>query len=162
MYYVGFDLSISSTGVAVIDEQGYLIETIAIKTKPDDYRGPQGFANRLVFITDMLMSVLREYRPAKLAIEQTLTGTAGYGVQDRAKLIGVLQYRIATEIPEHNDPLYVYPSSLKKIVTGSGKADKADIKKAIDGVFGYDLGLETSDQYDALGLALVAGAWFDG
>jgi len=162
MYYVGFDLSISSTGVAVIDEQGYLIETVAIKTKPDDYRGPQGFANRLVFITDMLMSVLREYRPAKLAIEQTLTGTAGYGVQDRAKLIGVLQYRIATEIPEHNDPLYVYPSSLKKIVTGSGKADKADIKKAIDSVFGYDLGLETSDQYDALGLALVAGAWFDG
>ena len=159
MYYVGFDLSISSTGVAVIDEGGFIVETLAIKTKPDDYRSPGGFSDRLVFITDMLMSVLHEYRPAKLAIEAMPFGGVGYGVQDRAQLLGVVRYRLSTETPEHKDCLYVAPKSLKKKVTGSGNADKKAMKVAIDTLFNYDLGLETSDEYDALGLCLVRGEW---
>lgn len=159
MYYIGMDLSVASTGVAVIDEGGYIVETMAIKTDIDDYRGVGGFSERVVFITDMLMSVLREHRPAKLAIEAMPFGSAGYGVMDRAKLLGALEYRIATETPEHKSALYIAPRSLKKRVTGSGKAEKKDMKASIDALFGYDLGLSTSDEYDAVGLCLCAGGW---
>jgi crossover junction endodeoxyribonuclease RuvC len=159
MYYIGFDLSLASTGVAVIDEEGFIVETLSIKTKPDDYRSPGGFSDRLVFITESLMSVLREYRPAKLAIEAMPFGGAGYGVQDRAQLLGVVRYRIATETPQYKDCLYVAPKSLKKKTTGSGNADKKAMKIAIDTLFNYDLGLGTSDEYDAVALCLVAGEW---
>ncbi len=159
MFYIGFDLSLSSTGIAVIDENGYIVETAAVKTKPDDYRGVGGFSDRLVFISDMLMSVLREYRPAKLAIESMPFGSSGYGVQDRAQLLGVVKYRISTEVAEHKDCLYVAPKSLKKRTTGSGNADKKAMKVAVDTLFNYDLGLGTSDEYDAVALCLVAGEW---
>lgn len=159
MFYIGFDLSISSSGVAVIDEEGYIVETMAIKTDINDYRNVGGFSERVVFITEMLMSVLREYRPAKLAIEAMPFGGANYGVMDRAKLLGALEYRIATETPEHKTATYIAPKSLKKRVTGSGNADKKDMKASIDALFGYDLGLATDDEYDALGLCLILGEW---
>lgn len=160
MFYIGFDLSVSSSGVAVIDEEGYIVETMAIKTDIKDYRSVGGFSERIVFITESLMSVLREYRPAKLAIESMPFGSAGYGVMDRAKLLGALEYRIATETPEHKGAMYIMPRSLKKKVTGSGNADKKDMKESIDALFGYDLGLSTDDEVDALGLALCVGGWF--
>jgi len=161
LHYIGFDLSLSSTGVAVIDEEGYIVETMAIKTDINDYRGVGGFSERVVFITEMLMSVLREYRPAKLAIEAMPFGSMGYGVMDRAKLLGALEYRIATETPEHKGALYVYPRTLKKACTGSGKSDKSQIKHAVDSLYGYDLELTTDDEYDAMSLALYVGGWFN-
>jgi len=159
MLYIGFDLSIQSTGVAIIDEEGFIVETMAIKTDIKDYRDVGGFSDRVVFITNMLMAVLREYQPAKLAIEAMPFGGANYGIQDRAKLLGALEYRIATETPEHKTAMYVAPRSLKKRVTGSGKAEKKDMKASIDAIFGYDLELSTNDEYDALGLALCVGGW---
>jgi len=160
LYYIGVDLSVASTGVAVIDEEGYIVETMAIKTTIDNFRGQGEFSDRMAFITDNIMSVLKEYRPAKLAIESMPFSTQGYGILDRARLLGVLEYRISTEVPEHKAATYIAPKSLKKKVTGSGNADKKDMKASIDALFGYDLGLSTDDEVDALGLALCVGEWF--
>lgn len=161
MYYIGIDPSLQRTGFAVINEQGYIVETGSIATKPVDFEDPYPDLKRYDHIIGVLLSVVNSYQPCSIMIESMPFGSGGYGVQDRSKLIGILEYNLYIKYEKEAGILElnkIAPKSLKKRVAGSGNADKADMKAALDTLFKHDLRLN-NDEYDALGLAMCAGGW---
>jgi len=160
MYYIGLDLSLSSTGVAAIDAEGFIVETAAIKTKPA--KGVVNRIQRFGFISRAIVAFVTAYSPCKILIEGYSHGSVGFGLIDRAELGGIIRHQIVFGCPDVESIEELAPQSLKKRITGvgrgGGKEGKAMMKKAIDEIFG-PIDLTTNDEYDAVGLALCCGEW---
>lgn len=162
MYYIGLDISLTSTGVAVMDESGFVVETMAICTdqKSHPSKDLEGRIKRYQFIASHIENCVLAFSPCKIMIEGYSAGSVGYGQRERHELGGVVRDRI---VGCGNSVEEIPPQSLKKRVTGSGKGGgkegKERMRLAINKFFGYDLGLKTDDEYDAVGLCLCAGGW---
>ena len=156
-YYIGLDVSLTCTGFAVLDHEGYIVETGNIKTKP-----ASGIRDRILrfnTIVRQIMSVVDCYPDCKVLIEGYSMGSRTYGGIDAKELGGIIRYGLVNanvsveEIP---------PKSLQKRVVGNakatGKQKKDEMKAAVETIYG-ELGLDTYDQYDAIGLALCCGGW---
>ncbi|CAB4161977.1 RuvC Holliday junction resolvasome, endonuclease subunit [uncultured Caudovirales phage] len=155
-FAVGLDLSLSCTGVAVIDDEGILVTTAAIKTKACN--GVRGRVGRYDQLSKQIVSIINSYSPCDVLIEGYSFGSKGRGQIDRAESGGVIRHQIITQCPGVRMIDEIAPLSLQKEVTGygggKGKEKKKAMKDAVEEVYG-ELGYKTSDQYDAVGLALV-------
>lgn len=147
--YLGIDLSLSATGVAVLAEAGNIFLTIA--TSP---REP--ISQRLEKIADALVVIARGHQPALIVAEAQ--AFAKFGVAALGEVHGAVKY--AFRKAEVQVPVYVAPTTLKKFATGSGKAEKSDIKMAIFERWGVKL--TDNNQADAYILARIAGALHGG
>lgn len=124
MNYIGIDQSYTSTGFVVLDEQKNLIDCNILSTpKTDD------IFKRAWELSEAIITGISKYPDAKLAIEGLAFSMRGNATRDLAGL----QFSIITKINFilKRDITIVAPPTLKKSVTGTGKASKEEMIDAL-------------------------------
>ena len=135
---LAIDASLSSTGIAITTFSKEIIILHTIKTSPELH-----IENRILYVYNTLLRIIEEYNIELLLIESNYTG----GSKEVNWVIGIIYLLAAeTEIPIKSFP----PASIKKALTGNGRASKKEIKLAIQEIYGD---LKTNEHVrDALGL----------
>lgn len=144
MHYVGVDQSLRSTGVVVLDADGSLLHSWAIR--PTGLRG----AERLLYIRRSIEPHLSpEHRAAMEAYS--------YGSTGKLFELGELGGVIKMTMLERGVPcVTVAPAALKKFLTGDSQASKGKIGVILKERF--NLCFNSDDEADAFGLARIARA----
>jgi len=127
MNILGLDISSSSTGFGILNSEGKVIEFGQFRPSIDLDRG-----SKYVFIANKIRELCDEYKIDELVMEAYFVG--GFRNQSTfvcSELRGHIRAVISMEFPEIKIVEDIYPSSLKKIITGSGKATKEEVGKAI-------------------------------
>ena len=152
MKILGLDLSLTGTGVAVI-EGGKLVTSDLIKSKPSGPR-PKDEARRIQGIVDKISEHIDTYSPDLVVIE----GIAfmAKNTTALAQLAGLNYLVRALLLNRGIDFIIVAPSTLKKFITGKGNSQK-DVMM-LETYKQYGLSLLDDNIVDAHGLAQVGHA----
>ena len=124
---LGLDLSSSSTGFGILDKEGKAIEYGQIRPSATQSHGA-----KYTFIANKVRDLIDEFGVKEVVLERYFVG--GFKTQGTficAELRGCVKMIIAQEFPEVTIVEEIFPSSLKKIVTGNGKATKQEVGEAI-------------------------------
>ena len=156
---LGADLSLNRPGFCLIKMKKNKIhverlDCVDNKSKPN--KKPRG--QTLTEIAEKLEELLRVEGDLFLVREKSINN-AGFGKRSGtaartgvSEVVGVTDY-IAWKKQKQWDE--IYPVSIKKLITGSGKADKEAVAAAVKKYLG-ELEFENDDESDA---AAVAVAW---
>ena len=153
VHTLGLDVSLASTGVAVLGctpDSRWTINTYTIPTTGRDGDPEPLILDRMDYVVSTI-GTAAEHADV-IAIERLAFGAKGAAVSTLAGLWW-LTYRkiLRCEVPV----VIVPPSSAKKYATGSGNAAKRDVSRATVRLF-PDYETKTGDEDDALILAAVA------
>ena len=148
--YLGIDPGLNRTGYALLERSPHgpvLCEGGLIRST----RG-RSLAERVHEISSGLCEVLDEFQPAVLAIEQVFSLVRN---PKSALLMAHARGAILATAAERGVPVVHYtPTQIKRLLTGSGKASKDQIQRAIKTELGLDRLLEPHDVADAFAVAL--------
>ncbi len=148
--YLGIDPGLNRTGYALLERSSrgpVLREGGLIRST----RG-RSLAERVHEIASGLREVLEEFQPHVLAIEQVFSLVRN---PKSALLMAHARGAILSMAVEHGIPVVHYtPTQVKRLLTGSGKAGKEQIQRAIKTELGLDRLLEPHDVADAFAVAL--------
>jgi Holliday junction resolvasome RuvABC endonuclease subunit len=139
-YIYGLDLSLSCTGISIFKENGTPVKTLSIPTSSKD--GEHG--KRLKIIADVLLDLRKQY-PVSLIVLESGFSRHALSTQILFKLRGLVDY-LFYDVKE----VAYAPSSIKKIIAGSGKADKSLVQERILKRF-PNMIFENEDESDATG-----------
>ena len=143
-YYAGFDLSLTGTGVCVVNRDGKVVFACTLK---NNLRGEE----RLVFIREALRDILREFKPKMICVED-YAYAATYGGAFAGEVGGTVKVMMY----EEGFQFYkVAPTRLKKFINGGGGAKNMIILNVFKS-WGYTA--DDDNQADACGLAQMARA----
>jgi len=124
MKILGLDLSLTGSGVVLLNEDNIELELL-IKSKPPEEKNNLSEIERISKIKDKIISVIKEHKPDLVSIE----GMA-FMVRNATSLtqLSFLNYSIREYLWKNNIKfLIVSPKSLKKFITGNGNADKEEM-----------------------------------
>lgn len=148
--YLGIDPGLNRTGYALLERSSrgpVLREGGLIRST----RG-RSLAERVHEIASGLREVLEEFQPDELAIEQVFSLVRN---PKSALLMAHARGAILCMAVEHGIPVVHYtPTQVKRLLTGSGKAGKEQIQRAIKTELGLNRLLEPHDVADAFAVAL--------
>jgi len=148
---LGIDPGTATTGFGVINankNEVVYINCGYIATSPKDQP-----ADRLLIIAKSLEAIIKEHKPQLAAVENL------FFAKNRATAMAVAQARgvILSTIAKHKISLVEYtPLQIKQVLTGYGKADKAQIQKMVKSVLKLDSVPKPDDSADALAIAICA------
>jgi crossover junction endodeoxyribonuclease RuvC len=147
MRYVGIDPS-TKTGLAIIDKQGYVINTQDVSTKVKE--DPQRFS-------DIAEQIIDELEPNdRICIEGFSYGSKGKGVSFQYGLGWIIRHLLLDRGYEY---IEVPPTSVKKFATGKGNTKKDEMVLPIYKKWGFE---HSSDNVrDAFVLAQMAKGVYD-
>lgn len=155
----GLDLSLTSTGIALVEVGEGLRSTKAIKSKKDG----DTLADWCARIDALGMAIYDEvfiHRPDLIVIESPSFGSKFGNAHERGGLWWelVLQaWREGFEIAT------VTPAQRAKYGTGNGRADKKDVHAAVKVRYGTpELRIQTDDEGDAVLLAAMGARFLGG
>ena len=158
MIILNLDLSLSSTGYSVIDDNYNLITYGTIQTKAKDNTEEE----RLYIIGKKIDKLIKEYNVTDIVCESSFKSVNVKTTQQLAKLLGISSY---LSVDNNVGISTVNPSSARKMVLGNGKADKEEVCKYIQDNY-WNIGIfsdkqtksvkKTSDIYDSM----LLGLWF--
>lgn len=156
MVTVGLDLSLSSTGIVIIKD-GEVLSSGVIKSKPSGDL-PINETRRIVKIAEELVQRIDEFctdkNPDIICIENL--AFMARNTSALTQLAG-LAHLVRTLLVEFEWPyILVAPATLKKFVTGSGRADKDIMMLEVFKRWGFSS--LNSDICDAYALAKVGHA----
>ena len=135
----------STTGVCYMSTSGEIEELSIIKLTSK----AKGF-KKLVSAYECLRKTMVLLMPSIVVIEGALTCKGKYGESAKIELHGV--YKLVLQQFDF-EPTIVYPSTLKKFITGNGRSSKDEVRKAVNENY-PDLKFKTHDQSDAAALAI--------
>ncbi|MFE8702907.1 crossover junction endodeoxyribonuclease RuvC [Cytobacillus sp. FJAT-54145] len=135
---LAIDASLTFSGIAITTFSKEIIFLYTIKTSSENH-----IEQRILFVYKTLLKIIEEHNIKLLLVENNYTG----GSKEVNWVIGII-YLLAAE---KKIPIKSYaPASIKKAVTGNGRANKKEIKLAIQKIYGD---LKTNEHVrDALGL----------
>lgn len=138
---IGLDLSLNSTGLCVMDATTVMTKTITPdKTQPMNMRVNDILKEILAHVDSESVVFIEDYAYASFPGSSSVTILA--------EINGVIKHALWSKfIPYHTIP----PTTIKKFLTGSGKAKKEDMK--LKGYIKYNREFRTSDEVDAYVLA---------
>ena len=145
-YYAGFDLSLTASGIVVLDSTGKVVSRNVIKVKSKG-------AERLNDIQKLIRSIISPYDIKLVCIEGYAMGAMGktYNIGELGGVIRLLLFRqeiVYSEIP---------PTQVKKFATGKGGGEGGSKDQVTLHVF-KKWGFEAVDnnEADAYALARIA------
>lgn len=146
---IGVDLSLRATGIVIIDGIGGIIQRELIKTE-----AKEPYAERIVLIADTVVNLMKLHNPDVVGIEE-MAMFASFNSGTLFPMHGAVIYAI--EKAGQPQPLRISATTLKKFVTGSGKADKSDMRMHSFKKWGVDFKDDNEcDAYACARLAAVA------
>lgn len=148
--YLGIDPGLNRTGYALLERsvRGPVLREGGV------IRSTRGLslAERVYEIATGLREVLEEFQPQEMAIEQVFSLVRN---PKSALLMAHARGAILATVVEHKIPIVHYtPTQIKRLLTGSGKATKDQVQRAIKTELGLNCLLEPHDVADAFAVAL--------
>jgi len=147
---LGVDPGLTRCGLGVVDGgSGRSIACVAV----DVVRTPAeaDLAVRLMSICDVVESWLDRYKPDTVAIERVFSQNNVRTAMGTAQTGGV----VALSAARRGLPVVFHtPSEVKAAVTGSGRADKAQVTMMVTKLLKLDAAPKPADAADALALAI--------
>ncbi len=153
-FFLGIDSGLRNTGWGIIKKDGTKLTYITsgvIKTKADNQQDIyKSDALALKKIYDMISNVIMQYQPSRSAIENTYINSNPLSSIKlaQARAVAILACSMHNMIPREYQA-----STIKKVVTGKGNADKIEVNKMITLQLGH-IKTETSDESDAIATAI--------
>ncbi|GIW87656.1 MAG: crossover junction endodeoxyribonuclease RuvC [Isosphaeraceae bacterium] len=148
---LGIDPGLNLTGYAVVEPDGRTVRVIeagVIRTQ----RGRQGLAERLETLHRGLLEILDEFKPAALALEQV---HAQLKRPRTAVLMAHARGVIVLAAQQRGVAVHGYAAArIKKTLTGSGRAGKDQVQRAVQRELGLDRPPEPHDVADACAVAI--------
>jgi len=150
MRVLGVDPGLTRCGIAVVDgEAGRTLRAVAvdvIRTPADD-----DLAVRLLAVSDAVEEWLDRHRPDVVAVERVFSQYNVRTAMGTAQAGGVVALAAARrKLPV----MFHTPSEVKAAVTGSGRADKAQVTTMVTRLLGLTEKPKPADAADALALAV--------
>ncbi|GLZ43030.1 crossover junction endodeoxyribonuclease RuvC [Actinokineospora sp. NBRC 105648] len=150
MRVLGVDPGLTRLGIAVVDGgTGRAVRAVAvdvIRTPADD-----DLAVRLLKVSDAVEDWLDRHRPEVVAIERVFSQHNVRTAMGTAQAAGV----VALSAARRGLPVVFHtPSEVKAAVTGSGRADKAQVTTMVTRLLGLATAPKPADAADALALAI--------
>jgi crossover junction endodeoxyribonuclease RuvC len=131
MLILGIDPGTATTGYALINTSNKKVDVVDWGLIETDKNNSLGL--RLVNIYRKMSKLVKEHRPDLVAIEKIFFATNAKTAISVGQAQGVMFYCFAVNKVE----MFEYaPGTIKKVVAGSGRADKKDVQKALRAVFG--------------------------
>lgn len=143
-FYMGADLSLTSTGIVILNENK---EVCCTNRLLQNLRGPR----RLEYLRNEIKRIALFYKPKLICIEDYAMGIrAGqsFSIGELGGVIKLMLYESGFE------PILVSPTRLKKFITGKGNSEKDMMMMSILKQFGFESA--SNDEADAYGLARLA------
>ncbi len=148
MLILGIDPGSRITGYGVLDVAGSAPRYVAsgcIRIRADE------LAQKLAQVYAGIGELIAVHRPAEFAIEQVVMSRNA----DSALKLGQARGTAIVCAANHGLPVSEYgPRQIKQAVTGSGRADKAQVQHMVTAVLGLS-GIPQADAADALAIALT-------
>jgi crossover junction endodeoxyribonuclease RuvC len=150
MRIVGIDPGLNITGYAVVERSARGIALVEAGMIRGRSRGD--LAARLKEIHDGVTDVAKTFQPAAFAIEELYSH---YERPRTAILMGHARGVICLAAVQAGVPVVSYSATqIKRLLTGSGRAPKSQMQRAICHEFGLAAPPEPPDVADAMALAL--------
>jgi len=151
---LGVDPGLTRCGVAVISSTSTrkiaLLHVDTLKSSVDSE-----LPLRLGAIADGIEELIRTHKPSQIAIERIFAQANVRSVMGVAQISGVVLYLAG----KYNIPVQMHtPSEVKAAVTGSGRAQKAQIGSAVTKILGLPQMPKPADSADAIAIA-ICNAW---
>jgi Holliday junction resolvasome RuvABC endonuclease subunit len=142
-YVLSLDLSLSQSGGCIFEENGNPISVFSIPTSQKLTTG-----ERLKIIADKLFEKKDFFNLNAVVLE---AGFSRFSIstQQLYKVHGIASY-VFYDIEQ----IYFAPSSIKKIVGGSGKTDKKEIRRIVEEKYSY-LDISNEDESDAVSIGMA-------
>lgn len=144
MYYLGLDLSLTGSGIVLLDKDCKVEFAITLKNKLVGME-------RLQYIRNEIATMVDDAEPNCICIENYAMGSHAGQAFSIGELGGVIKLMLWEKGQE---PYLITPTRLKKYITGKGVAEKDQIMLSIYKNFGWEP--KDNNQADAYGLAHMA------
>ena len=159
VWYCGLDLSITSTGLAVVEFLGDRKFRLITKKTIAPRLPLKGFDRRVDSIETFKLAcaTFEEIQRCKFfVIENYSFGSPGR-ITDLAELGGLYKYYISEGLKKGFD--LIPPQTVKKQVTGNGRSDKIAVREGLKNfLINYDeINWENYDESDAVAVAIAYG-----
>ena len=149
MRILGIDPGLTNTGYGLIDvvDRGFqAIEGGVVRTKSSEL-----LEKRLFSIYKVIRDVIVEFKPEAVAVEDLHSRFA-----KTALLLGHARGVAVMAAGEAGIPVFHYqPARAKNLVTGSGRADKDQMKQAISAHLGNPAAAKNEHVADAFSIAIA-------
>lgn len=150
MRVLGVDPGLTRCGVAVVDGGiGRKVSCVAVDTVRTPVDGE--LAERLLVVSDFVEGWLDLHKPDVVAVERVFSQhnvRTAMGTAQAGGVVAVAAARRGLKVEFHT------PSEVKAAVTGSGRADKAQVTAMVMRLLGLQRKPATADAADALALAI--------
>ena len=150
---LGIDPGLTRCGIGIVDLSSSrsvkLVEVDVFRSSPD-----QDLANRVGSIGDRIEAIIQHYKPNAIALERVFAQENLRSVMSVAQISGVvlhLAHRYEIPIAFHT------PTEVKAAVTGSGRAQKAQVGNMVARILGLAEVPKPADAADALAIAITHG-----
>ncbi len=149
MRILGVDPGLTRCGVALVEKSGnrlHLIGAEALRSPAD-----MDHAYRLLTIHDKLKERIEQSHPDAVAVERVFAQHNRSTVAGTTQVAGIAMMLAAS----YRIPVFTYtPSEVKAAVSGSGKADKAQVGAMVMRILKLESALKPADAADAAALAI--------
>lgn len=150
MRVLGVDPGLTRCGVGVVDGgpgvKPVLVGVGVIRTEPD-----LDHARRLLRIAEGLEEWIKRYRPNAVAVEQAFAQHNLASVTGTIQAAGIAMLTAA----RHGIQARTHtPSEVKAAITGSGRADKAQVGLMVTHILKLETAPKPADAADAIALAI--------
>ena len=148
--YLGIDPGLNRTGYSLLSRSsnGPVLEEGGVIRSTAD----RSLAERVAEIGEGIVEVIEEFEPESVAIEKVFShGQFPKTAIMMAHARGAILFAAA----QKRIPVVHYtPAQIKRLLTGSGRASKEQIQRAVQRELGLDAVLEPNDVADACAVAL--------
>lgn len=147
---LGIDPGLTRCGYAVLEPvsgSGVKVVSMGLLRTPPEAELPA----RLAALLDDVQDLLDEFQPATVAVEQVffqVNVRTAMSVGQASGLVLALAHRAGCSVVQYP------PNQVKEAVTGSGRADKAQVQKMVQMRLGLAVAPEPADVADAAAVAL--------
>ena len=148
--YVGLDLSLTSTGIAII--RGGHAQVDRVMSKPTKNATTDDQVARMRLIATTILHLI----PADQAVRVAVEGPSFASTGSAAHILGGLWWIVRDVLSRVSlEVLIVPPATVKKYATGRGNAGKDEVLAAVVRRYA-DVDVRGNDEADALVLASIA------
>jgi crossover junction endodeoxyribonuclease RuvC len=146
---LGIDPGLTRCGLGVVDGEAGRVQMVAVGVVRTPSDGDPG--ERLVFLEAQLAQWLDRYRPDVVAVERVFADVNVSSVMTTAHATAIALLGAS----KRGIPLVFHtPTEVKAAVTGTGRADKAQVTTMVTRILKLEQAPRPADAADALALAI--------
>lgn len=152
---LGLDLSLSSPGIAIVEVKSGTAKVIAHSHVTTDAKLDYAVRGRIIESHIRLFLSEHARKGIDFTVREKYSGKFGHASIFTAHSAADRALHDFGLLPDSCKP--VAQQSVKKVVVGKGKAEKSEVEEAVRKWTGYDGEFATSDESDAVAIALWYG-----